>query len=166
MDVAGTFGFSQQQIGCTYVGVHLSRHRRLYIQAKGRFGAERCSPRCKFVSFYGIHINVMPKAEMPAGSLALLILRVLRGGPLHGYAIAQRIHVLSEDVLRIEEGALYPTLQKILVKGWVRSDWGISETNRKVRFYRLTSAGRKELDGQLAAYERLHGAIQLVLTKA
>jgi transcriptional regulator len=108
----------------------------------------------------------MPNNEMPSGALMLLILRVLRAGPLHGYAIAQRIHVLSSDTLRVEEGALYPTLQKILLKGWATAEWGISETNRKVRFYRLTPAGRKQLDAQLAAYERLHGAIQTVLRSA
>ncbi len=108
----------------------------------------------------------MPNNEMPSGALMLLILRVLRTGPLHGYAIAQRIHVLSSEVLRVEEGALYPTLQKILLKGWVSSEWGVSDTNRKVRFYRLTAAGRKQLDAQLAAYERLHQAIQSVLHTA
>ncbi|HVW84665.1 MAG TPA: PadR family transcriptional regulator [Bryobacteraceae bacterium] len=108
----------------------------------------------------------MPKEEMPSGALLLLILRVLRAGPLHGYAIAQRIHLLSSEVLRVEEGALYPTLQKILLKGWVRSEWGISETNRKVRFYQLTPAGRKQLDDQMAAYERVHQAIESVLRGA
>jgi transcriptional regulator len=108
----------------------------------------------------------MPNNEMPSGALMLLILRVLRAGPLHGYAIAQRIHVLSSDILRVEEGALYPTLQKILLKGWVTAEWGISDTNRKVRFYRLTPAGGRQLDTQLAAYERLHQAIQSVLTSA
>lgn len=108
----------------------------------------------------------MPKAEMPAGALALLILRVLRSGPLHGYAIAQRIHLLSSDVLRIEEGALYPALQKIQLKGWASAEWGISETNRKVRFYRLTPAGRKQLETELADYQRVHEAIQAVLRGA
>ncbi len=108
----------------------------------------------------------MPVNEMPSGALMLLILRVLRGGSLHGYAIAQRIHMLSSEILKVEEGALYPTLQKILLKGWVTSEWGISETNRKVRFYRLTPAGRKELDAQMAAYSRLHEAIQSVLRTA
>jgi PadR family transcriptional regulator PadR len=115
---------------------------------------------------YNTPNSVMPNNEMPSGALMLLILRVLRTGPLHGYAIAQRIHVLSSEVLHVEEGALYPTLQKILLKGWVSSEWGISETNRKVRFYRLTPAGRKQLDTQLAAFERLHQAIQSVLRTA
>ena len=108
----------------------------------------------------------MPKKEMPSGALTLLILRVLHSGPLHGYAIAQRIHLLSSEVLRVEEGALYPTLQKILLNGWVTSEWGISETNRKVRFYRLTPAGQAQLDAELSEYDRLHEAIQAVLRSA
>jgi PadR family transcriptional regulator, regulatory protein PadR len=103
---------------------------------------------------------------MPTGALVLLILRVLRSGSLHGYAIAQRIHRLSSEVLEVEEGALYPTLQKILLKGWVASKWGISETNRKVRFYSLTPSGRKQLDAELETYSRAHEAIQAVLRTA
>lgn len=108
----------------------------------------------------------MPKKEMPAGALVLLILRVLRSGSLHGYAIAQRIHSLSSEVLHVEEGALYPALQKILLKGWVTSEWGISETNRKVRFYKLTPAGRKQLETERAGYDRVNAAIQSVLRTA
>jgi PadR family transcriptional regulator len=108
----------------------------------------------------------MPKADMPSGALLLLILRVLRSEPLHGYAIAQRIHTLSSEVLQVEEGALYPALQRILLKGWVTSEWGISETNRKVRFYRLTAAGRKQLTAALSDYERVQAAIQSVLRTA
>ena len=108
----------------------------------------------------------MPKTEMPSGALNLLILRVLRSGPTHGYAIAQRIHALSSDVLRVEEGALYPALQRILLKGWVTSEWGTSETNRKVRFYKLTPVGRKQLEAELTNYNRAHDAIQAVLRTA
>jgi transcriptional regulator len=108
----------------------------------------------------------MPKIEMPAGSLALLILRVLRSGSLHGYAIAQRIHVLSSEVLRVEEGSLYPTLQKMLLKGWVTAEWGISETNRKVRFYSLTPVGQEQLETELSEYDRVNAAIQAVLRTA
>jgi len=103
---------------------------------------------------------------MPAGALILLILRVLRSGSLHGYAIAQRIHALSSDVLHVEEGSLYPALQKILLQGWVTAEWGISETNRKVRFYRLTAAGRKQLEAALSDYDRVNTAIQAVLRTA
>lgn len=108
----------------------------------------------------------MPKADMPSGAVVLLIMRVLRSGPLHGYAIAQRIHTLSSEVLNVEEGSLYPALQRILLKGWVTADWGLSETNRKVRFYRLTPAGRKQLDAELCDYQRVHQAIQAVLRTA
>ena len=108
----------------------------------------------------------MPKLDMPSGALVLLILRVLRSGALHGYAIAQRIHTLSAEALHIEEGALYPALQKILLKGWVTSGWGTSETNRKVRFYRLTPAGRKQLEAEMSAYGQVHEAIQTVLRTA
>jgi PadR family transcriptional regulator, regulatory protein PadR len=108
----------------------------------------------------------MPKHEMPSGALALLILRVLKSGNLHGYAIAQRIHALSADELRVEEGALYPALQRMLLKGWVTSEWGVSETNRKVRFYRLTPAGRKELEAELSEYDRVNKAIRAVLRTA
>ena len=108
----------------------------------------------------------MPKADMPSGALNLLILRVLRSGPLHGYAIAQRIHTLSSEVLQIEEGALYPALQKILLNGWAASTWGISETNRKVRFYKLTPAGQRQLESELSEYHRVHSAIGSVLRTA
>jgi PadR family transcriptional regulator PadR len=110
--------------------------------------------------------NEMPKPGMPSGALAMLILRVLNSGPLHGYAIAQRIHVLSSEVLEVEEGSLYPALQKILLKGWASAEWGISETNRKVRFYRLTAAGKKQLEAELADYDRVTQAIQSVLRTA
>jgi transcriptional regulator len=96
----------------------------------------------------------------------MLILRVLHSGSLHGYAIAQRIHVLSKEVLAVEEGLLYPTLQKMLLKGWVTAEWGTSETNRKVRFYRLTPAGHKQLDAEVSNYDRISEAIQTILRTA
>lgn len=108
----------------------------------------------------------MPKNDMPPRALVLLILRVLRSGTLHGYAIAQRIRLLSAEVLRVEEGLLYPTLQKMLLKGWVTAEWGTSETSRKVRFYRLTPEGAKQLDTELSDYARVSRAIQTVLRKA
>ena len=102
----------------------------------------------------------------PSGALPLLILRVLHSGSLHGYAIAQRIHVLSSEVLGIGEGLLYPTLQKLLLKGWVTAEWGISETNRKVRFYKLTPEGRRQLKAELSDYDRVSNAIRNVLNTA
>jgi len=103
---------------------------------------------------------------MPHGALTMLILRVLQSEALHGYAIAQRIHILSREILAVEEGLLYPTLQKMLLKGWVTASWGISETNRKVRFYELTKKGREELKGELSNYHRVAQAIQDVLRTA
>jgi PadR family transcriptional regulator len=108
----------------------------------------------------------MTQPVSPAGALSLLILRVLQSGSFHGYAIAQRIHILSSEVLTVEEGQLYPTLQKMLLKGWVEAKWGISETNRKVRFYRLTPKGRTQLKSELSTYDRLTQAIQSVLETA
>lgn len=106
------------------------------------------------------------KNEFPAGTLVMLVLRVLQGGSLHGYAIAQRIRVISSDVLRVEEGSLYPALQKMLIKGWVASSWGESETGRKVRFYKLTAAGKKQLKEELQRHELVSKAIDSVLRTA
>lgn len=111
-------------------------------------------------------MDIMPKTGLPPGTLPMLILRVLQSGALHGYAIAQRIHVLSSEVLAVEEGLLYPTLQKMLVKGWVKAEWGASETGRKVRFYRLTRDGRQQLKQELSGYDRVTQAIQEVLRTA
>jgi PadR family transcriptional regulator, regulatory protein PadR len=108
----------------------------------------------------------MAKTEMLPGTLGMLVLRVLQPGPLHGYAIAQRIHQLSNDLLQVEEGSLYPALQRMLLKGWVRAEWGISETNRKVRFYRLTAAGRKQLQSEMNDFDRVMQGIAAVLAKA
>lgn len=108
----------------------------------------------------------MPETGVPPGTLVMLVLRVLQSGPLHGYAIAQRIHALSSDVLQVEEGSLYPALQRILVKGWAKAEWGVSETNRRVRFYRVTAAGRARLAAEIAEYERTKAAIASVLRTA
>lgn len=103
---------------------------------------------------------------VPPGTLVMLALRVLQSGPLHGYAIAQRIHTITNDVLQVEEGSLYPALQRILLKGWAKAEWGISETNRRVRFYRLTPAGKAQLASEMDDYERINAAIRAVLRTA
>ena len=109
----------------------------------------------------------MRRDEIPPGTLYLLILRTLsNGGMQHGYEIARAIHRVSQDVLQVEEGSLYPALQKILLKGWASAEWGISETNRKVRFYRLTPAGQHQLEAELSDYDRVTQAIQSVLRTA
>jgi transcriptional regulator len=96
----------------------------------------------------------------------MLVLRVLAAQPLHGYAIAQRIHALSREELSVEEGSLYPALQKLLLKGWVKASPAISETGRAVREYRLTPSGRRQLEVERANYERVSAAIGAVLDTA
>jgi transcriptional regulator len=108
----------------------------------------------------------MSKSELVPGTLILLVLRVLDSGPLHGYAISQRLRLLSGDTLRVEEGSLYPALQKMLRKGWVRAAWGLSDTGRRVRSYSLTPAGRKQLESERARYDHANRAIQAVLKLA
>jgi transcriptional regulator len=109
----------------------------------------------------------MPREDgLPPGTLVLLILRVLASQPLHGYAIAQRISQLSHDELSVEEGSLYPALQKLLLKGWVKASPAISETGRAVREYKLTPTGRKQLEFERANYRRVTAAIGAVLDTA
>jgi PadR family transcriptional regulator PadR len=101
--------------------------------------------------------------ELLPGTLYLLILRTLRSGPLHGYAIAKRIKDASEQGLDIEDGSLYPSLNRMLVKGWLAAEWGISENNRKARFYKLTPDGRKQLARETQEFDRMVLAIQQVM---
>ena len=96
----------------------------------------------------------------------MLVLRVLAWQPLHGYAIAQRIHQLSAEELRVEEGSLYPPLQKLLVKGWVKAAWRESGSGRQVREYRITASGRRQLDAEVAEYRRTTRAVGLLLDEA
>ncbi|HEV3202574.1 MAG TPA: PadR family transcriptional regulator [Bryobacteraceae bacterium] len=104
--------------------------------------------------------------ELLPGTLYMLILRTLRGGPLHGYAIAKRVKESSREDLIIEDGSLYPALNRMLVKGWLKAEWGISENNRKARFYQLTPEGRQQLDQESEDFDRLVRAIQLVMRTA
>jgi transcriptional regulator len=108
----------------------------------------------------------MARAEIPPGTLVMLILKVLKEQHLHGYAIAQRIKLLSSAVLQVDEGSLYPALQRMLVQGWVTGEWTVSDTNRRVRLYSITRAGRKQLADELAGFERTNEAIQAVLRGA
>lgn len=101
--------------------------------------------------------------ELLPGTLYLLVLRTLARGPLHGYAIARRIKEHSAETLKIEDGSLYPALNRMLVKGWLAAEWGISENNRKARFYRLTPLGRKQLERESKEFDKLIEAIQLVM---
>lgn len=106
------------------------------------------------------------RGELLPGTLEMLILQTLRRGALHGYAIAQDIRRVSEDVLQVEEGSLYPALQRLLREGWVVAEWTISAQNRRVRTYRLTAAGRKQLERERAGFERLVAGIGRVMRPA
>jgi PadR family transcriptional regulator len=104
------------------------------------------------------------RTEIPPGTLYMLILRTLaRNGPMHGYGIAEHIQQVSEDILQVEEGSLYPALQRMLVKAWVTAEWGQSDNNRRARFYSLTKAGRKQLDTEISEFERVTRAITRVI---
>jgi PadR family transcriptional regulator len=96
----------------------------------------------------------------------MLILKTLERGPMHGYGIAQRIHELSEKMLQVEEGSLYPALQRMLIKGWVAAEWKHSENNRRARYYQLTAAGRKRLGMELSEFEMVIAAITRVIETA
>ena len=108
----------------------------------------------------------METPDLLPGTLYLLVLRTLARGPLHGYAIARRIKDASAEALEIEEGSLYPALNRMLVKGWLTAEWGISENNRKARFYRLTPLGRQQLAREEEGFEKMVRAIQLVMRTA
>jgi PadR family transcriptional regulator PadR len=104
--------------------------------------------------------------DLVQGTLDLLIMRTIAAEPLHGWAIAQRIQLLSRDVLQVNQGSLYPALQRLERQGWVVADWGTSEHNRRARFYRLTAAGKRRLLVERADWDRLSAAIALVLRNA
>lgn len=101
--------------------------------------------------------------ELLPGTLDLLILRALRDNRLHGYGIAERLRSVSRDVLQVGESSLYPALQRLLLDGYVRAEWGTSENNRRARYYTLTAAGRKQLVAEQDEFERMIGAIHAVL---
>jgi transcriptional regulator len=106
------------------------------------------------------------RTEIPPGTLDMLILKTLSRGPMHGYGIAEHIHQMSEDVLEVEEGSLYPALQRLLIQGWVSAEWGQSSNNRRARFYRLTRTGRKQLDHELSEFQRVIRAIGRIIQPA
>jgi PadR family transcriptional regulator, regulatory protein PadR len=119
---------------------------------------------CRHVRF---HQTLMGLTNTPSdllpGTLELLILKALASGPKHGYAIVEHLRVTSRDALQIGESALYPALQRLLLRGWAKAAWGVSENNRRARFYTLTPAGRKQLAGERAEFDRMVRVIQFVL---
>jgi transcriptional regulator len=104
--------------------------------------------------------------DLLPGTLDMLILRTLVAGPLHGYGIAERLKMVSQDVLQVGESSLYPALQRLLLNGWVKAAWGVSDNNRRARFYTVTAAGRKRLGAERDEFERLVVAIRRVLEMA
>lgn len=104
-----------------------------------------------------------PRSDLLPGTLDMLVLKTLKPGPKHGYGIARRLQQASDDVLVVEEGSLYPALHRMERRGWIQSEWGASEANRRAKFYRLTADGRKQLAEQSAAWERMSTAIARVL---
>src|SRR5205085_10169981 len=107
--------------------------------------------------------NKREKDEFMPGTLEMLILKTVSRGPMHGYGIALHIQQTSEDILQVEEGSLYPALQRMLIKGWVEAEWKQSENNRRARYYKMTSEGRKQLARELRDYQQVSGAIARVI---
>lgn len=113
------------------------------------------------------HKTAAERDEIPPGTLYVLILKTLAvRGKLHGFEIAECIQSTSEDVLQVEEGSLYPALQRMLLKGWVNAEWGVTAGNRRARYYTLTAEGKKQLKAELQQFERVMGAIHRILQMA
>jgi PadR family transcriptional regulator, regulatory protein PadR len=106
------------------------------------------------------------RLDLLQGTLDLLILRTLQAEPMHGWAISERIQQISEDVLRVNQGSLYPALHRLEHQGWIKPEWGVSELGRRARFYQLTAAGRRQLERETSNWARLAGAIARVLEMA
>ena len=129
----------------------------------------RCRCPSSLDSLYIDNLYITDMANKPdllPGTLDMLILKTLTRAPLHGYGIAQAIKQLSDEVLTVEEGSLYPALQRLLLQGWVKAEWKMTETNRRARYYTLTSAGRKQLGIELSEFEQMIAAISRVLQNA
>jgi transcriptional regulator len=111
-------------------------------------------------------MNQESKLDLLQGTVDLLILRILQAGPLHGWGVSERIQQISEDVLRVNQGSLYPALHRLEHQGWIKAEWGVSELGRRARFYKLTAAGRKQLELETKSWARMSGAIGRVLEMA
>jgi transcriptional regulator len=110
--------------------------------------------------------DVSDQTDVLQGTLDLLIMRTIALEPMHGWAIAQRIRQISDDLLRVQQGSLYPALHRLEHQGWIGAEWGTSENNRRARFYSLTKAGRRQLQAEVAKWERLSAGVNLVLQRA
>jgi PadR family transcriptional regulator, regulatory protein PadR len=110
--------------------------------------------------------NMPTSTDLLQGTLDVLILRTLTQGPMHGWGVAQTIQAMSRDVLQVGQGSLYPALHRLEYRGWIQSEWGSSDNNRRAKYYRLTATGKKQLKAELETWDRLSGAIGLVLGRA
>jgi transcriptional regulator len=106
------------------------------------------------------------KSDLLQGTLDMLVLKIVALEPAHGYAIAQRIQQISREVLQVQQGSLYPALHRLEKRGWLKADWRASETGRDAKFYTMTRAGRKQLDAEAANWDRLAGAVELIMRTA
>src|SRR5215469_3973984 len=113
-----------------------------------------------------IEVSMGKPTDLVQGTVDLLILKTIALGPMHGWAIAQRIKQVSHDVLKLNQNALYPALHRLEEQGWLKSEWGDSENNRRAKYYSLTKAGRKRLDQELTQWRRLSSAIEIVVSTA
>ena len=111
-------------------------------------------------------MNDSPKTDLLQGTLDLLILKVLAPGPMHGFAISQRIQQVSRDILQVQQGSLYPALHRLERRKWVSAEWATSENNRRAKFYRLTAAGRRQLQEEVSSWERIASAVSLIIENA
>jgi transcriptional regulator len=111
-------------------------------------------------------VNDSPKTDLLQGTLDLLILKVLAPGPMHGFAISQRIQQVSRDMLQVQQGSLYPALHRLERRKWVSAEWATSENNRRAKFYRLTAAGRRQLQEEVSSWERIASAVSLIIENA
>lgn len=134
-------------------------------RAQGQ-GPHRGDARRLSIHRLSICISMAKRPELLHGTLDMLILKTLTRAPLHGYGIALSIKRLSDDVLTVEEGSLYPALQRLLVQGWVKAEWKVTQANRRARFYTLTAAGRKQLGLEVSEFEQMVAAIGRVLRGA
>jgi PadR family transcriptional regulator, regulatory protein PadR len=140
--------------GSSFTRLRLTTAHELSLTFGGRV-------RHAVVDYRGVRLPT--STELLQGTLDLLILQTLATGSMHGWGVAQRIQQVSKDVLQIGQGSLYPALHRLEYKGWVRSDWGNSENNRRAKFYSLTRAGKKRLETELEDWDRLSAAVALVL---
>lgn len=136
--------------------------------AKSRFPLRFDKKSCIFLSKQEGKVHKMPsnRLELPQGTLDLLILRTLALEPQHGWAISERIHQISSKVLLVHQGSLYPALHRLERRGWIKSRWGASENNRRAKYYELTASGRRQLEAEKSAWEKLTTAVSQILETA